>query len=127
MNHENSIARIKNEMGKLPENERVKIEDAAKTIVESYEGDVKPIRKQKRVVMGTIAFLLFGIVYNFTTFYNGFDLSPLVWCLTGFNIALLLYMLWQYKCISWQLDEMQMCYEISKELKTKEATNGSDC
>lgn len=103
-------------MANLPEDERAKIEDAAKTIVESFEEDVKPIRKHKRVAMGGIAVLLFGIVYNFTTFYNGFDLPPLVWCLTGFNIALLLYMLWQYRGISWQLDEMQMCYEISKEL-----------
>lgn len=103
-------------MAKLPEAERARIEDAAKTIVESYEEDVKPVKKDKRIAMGGIALLLFGAVYNFTTFYNGFDLSPLTWCLTGFNIALLIFLVLEYKKISWQIDEMKMCYEISKEL-----------
>lgn len=116
MNFDTHIATMKDVMAKLPEDERAKIEDAAKTIVESYEKDVKPLRKEKHVTMGVIALLLFGIVYSFTTFYNGLDLSPLTWCFTGIDIALLFYMLMQYKQISWTLDEMQMCYEISKKL-----------
>ena len=103
-------------MAKLPEDERAKIEEASKHIVESYENDVKPLRKEKHIAMGVIALLLFGIVYNFTTFYNGLDLSPLTWCFTGFNIAMMFFYILRYKKISWQLDEMNMCYEISKKL-----------